>query len=445
MSYMRQSGFGDYEHTGDWSWEYYPPPYDFLAPRRAAPMPAPVLYHGAEFFPAANVAGGAPRPPAVVVRAGAPVVYQSRGVGGCNCGGSCGGCHKGIGLFDSMDFSTWGLGEWGMIAVGAYLVVSLMGDTKRAARSVSRDGERVNRPRAGGPSFKNKLRRSDRKSSMAKRTKKPNSSKASPATPAMLAKFSDLFGGKITPSVAKSVNAELKKNPGGPGAFERCVRAVAARGTAASPRGVCASAGRKKYGKRTFQEMAAAGKRRAARRGNAGKRRNPEDAAAEAYEKFHGRPPEVVTDVRTTIHEHSVLSGIGKLKELTIEAVDGRSEVKLSNFKGALLAQDEAGKQLYIEGGDQSVNLADFGITRPHEHELLGAVTGIIYFTRKDHLRPEDGGTANYNHEFGTTRDGERHVEIKGSRLPVAIYDVRNKLIRIAGGTYALPEVGISG
>lgn len=59
-------------------------------------------------------------------------------------------------------------------------------------------------------------------------------------------------------------------NPGAPGAaFKRCVAAVEARGGAYSPRGVCATAGRKKYGKKRFAEMAAAGKRRA-------KRRNPE-------------------------------------------------------------------------------------------------------------------------------------------------------------------------
>lgn len=56
-------------------------------------------------------------------------------------------------------------------------------------------------------------------------------------------------------------------NPGAAGsAFKRCVRAVTAKGGAISPRGVCASAGRKKYGKKRFQKMAAAGRRRAERR-----------------------------------------------------------------------------------------------------------------------------------------------------------------------------------
>ena len=25
---MEQSGIGDYEKTGNWQWEYYPPPYE---------------------------------------------------------------------------------------------------------------------------------------------------------------------------------------------------------------------------------------------------------------------------------------------------------------------------------------------------------------------------------------------------------------------------------
>lgn len=243
---------------------------------------------------------------------------------------------------------------------------------------------------------------------------------------------------------ARAIVARLKKaarfNPGESGAFERCVASVTARGTARSPRGVCAAAGRKKYGSKKFAKMAAAGKRRAK-----ATRANPVETAAERYEFFHGRPPDEVTEVTTRIHEHSVLSGIGKLKRLVILAVDGMHRVALKDFRGALLSQDEKGKQLFIEGGDQAVNLADFGITKPHEREVLGAVEEIVYFTRKDHLTPEDGGRGNYAHPFGKKREGEKYVPIKGGRLPIAAYDVRNKLISLIGGTYDLPEVGIRG
>lgn len=48
--------------------------------------------------------------------------------------------------------------------------------------------------------------------------------------------------------------------------FEKCVADVAARGGAVDPRSVCAGAERKKYGKKKFQAVAKAGKRRAAKR-----------------------------------------------------------------------------------------------------------------------------------------------------------------------------------
>jgi hypothetical protein len=168
------------------------------------------------------------------------------------------------------------------------------------------------------------------------------------------------------------------------------------------------------------------------------KRRNPEDAAAARYEYFHGRGPDSITEVKRTVREHSVLSGIGKLNKLTIAAIDGSGRVELSKFKGALLAQNEAGTQMYIEGGDQSVNLADFGIRKPHEKEILGACLEVWYDTTKDHLG-KDGGTATYHHKFGGKKNG------KASRLPMIGYDVRNKQLEFLGGGYTLPDVGIDG
>ena len=163
-------------------------------------------------------------------------------------------------------------------------------------------------------------------------------------------------------------------------------------------------------------------------------RRNPEDAAAQRYESFHGRAPESVTQISRTVHKHSVLSGIGKLRELTIAAIDGKGEVILSGFKGALLAQNEGATQMYIEGGDQKVDLSSFGIRKPHETEILGAALSVVYDTTKDHLG-KDGGTASYRHKFGA----------KNSRLPMIVYDVRNKQLYFAGGGYTLPDVGIDG
>jgi hypothetical protein len=128
---MEQSGIGDYEKTGNWQWEYYPPPYDFLRPADSVAMPPPVL-------------------------GGASVVPRSPGLscgGGCSCGGTCGGgkghSHgtAGLGLFDSMDWTTWGVGEWTCIGVGAYVLLSIIGDTKRT----------VTRTKKAARAFKSKV------------------------------------------------------------------------------------------------------------------------------------------------------------------------------------------------------------------------------------------------------------------------------------------------
>jgi hypothetical protein len=269
-----------------------------------------------------------------------------------------------------------------------------------------------------------------------------------------LADWAGLFGGQISPKIVKAVGREYAKvkNPT-QGAFERCVRAVAARGNAKSPRGVCAAAGRKKYGAPKFKAMAAAGRKR--KRPNPArskaKRKNPVDKAAEVYREFHGREPDEVITITEKVHVHDTLSGVGVLESLTIAAIDGVSMVKLSGFKGALLAQSEDKRQLFIEGGDQSVNLKDFGIepTKRHEQEVLGTATEIAYETRKDHLG-EAGGAgerAIHVHPFGSRRGMAAGDPRKGkaNRLPIVFYDVRNRKLAFAGGTYDLPVEGIRG
>jgi hypothetical protein len=58
-------GVGAYKNVGDWTWEFYPGAYSFLAPADSAPQPAPIL-------------------------------YTKRGLGcGCGCKGAAGGCGGG--------------------------------------------------------------------------------------------------------------------------------------------------------------------------------------------------------------------------------------------------------------------------------------------------------------------------------------------------------------
>ena len=53
---------------------------------------------------------------------------------GCGCGGKCG-----MGLFDSgADFSQWGVAEWAVIGLGAYVVLSIAGDVAGTGKKVRR-------------------------------------------------------------------------------------------------------------------------------------------------------------------------------------------------------------------------------------------------------------------------------------------------------------------
>ena len=80
-------------------------------------------------------------------RASETQLNKAAGLGGCRgmgCGGMKGcGC-AGLGLFDAgMDFTTWGWPEWGIVGVGVYAAMSLLGDTKRGVDRTRRVGKAV--------------------------------------------------------------------------------------------------------------------------------------------------------------------------------------------------------------------------------------------------------------------------------------------------------------
>jgi hypothetical protein len=203
------------------------------------------------------------------------------------------------------------------------------------------------------------------------------------------------------------------------------------------------------------------------------KRRNSRNASERAYEDFHGRPADVDTIIETEVHEHTNLPGIGDLCWLVIryETEDGEIEdVTLREFDGALLCMNEQRQenpQLYIEGGDQRVDLKQFEILPPlHENETLGRMVCVAYYTTKDHLG-EEGGEAEYVHviempvdmkefkewglhEMAKAADlsnsdywDELEGETEGAQGPDVIYDTRNKLMLLSGGSYTLPDDGI--
>jgi hypothetical protein len=280
----------------------------------------------------------------------------------------------------------------------------------------------------------------------------------------------------------------------GKGAFKRCVESVTRKGSADDPRAVCAAVGRKKYGPKKFAKMAAAGRRRAMKRkpaaakrkkaharnvrgmtknekaifqagqrmalahvapaamllGNKGKKRkrNPnggDPAAAAAYKEFHGREADRISKFKSVHHLPKYTAALGDLTELKIRIPKGRVEggrvVTLSDFDGAWLTRHPRLKQLYVEGGDQSLDLSEFGLDPADERErvFLGELTRCMYFTRKDHLG-SDGGTANYHHKFG-----KNELTLEKTELVQVSYHVPDEQLEFSGGTFEIPAEGIDG
>ncbi len=171
------------------------------------------------------------------------------------------------------------------------------------------------------------------------------------------------------------------------------------------------------------------------------KRGNPASAAAEAFEDFHGHASTEVVTVKQKVHHHKHLAAAGELRAITIKGIDGATH-KITKFGGAILAFNEARNQLFVSGGDQSINLDDFGITKPHELETLGKLTNVDYFTTKTHLGKE-GGTAIYQHGFRMTNENGKHVVVKITRYPDVIYRVLEEQLEFSGGSYTIRREGI--
>jgi hypothetical protein len=221
----------------------------------------------------------------------------------------------------------------------------------------------------------------------------------------------------------------------GKGSFARCVEKVSRRGGVDDPRAVCAAAKMK-----AGEDLQAA--RRAARH-------NPEDLAAEAYERFQGHPPERVDIFLTREHEHEYTAQVGELMELVIVPEGQRKGIRLHGFRGTRLTMNEKladpgayFDQLYLVGGDQSVDVNAFGIKRPHEQEVLGKAVDIVYYTTKTHLRPQDGGEADYHHRFAEETAG-RNAHLRIVKSPTATYHMLNRTIELWGGIYTLDPEGI--
>lgn len=174
-------------------------------------------------------------------------------------------------------------------------------------------------------------------------------------------------------------------------------------------------------------------------------RRNPEAPAADMYEKFHGKPSERVDVVEESVHYHEHLAGLGQLislkiktptkirAELTFAGADRRKGEPVG-ADAPLLCCSEDGKQLYIVGGNQEVDMdqIDMGGKEWLKDSMnLGEILVITYRTQKGFHNFEE---IDYFHSFS---------EESGNPRPVLLYDTRNKSLSVSGGSYTVKDVGI--
>lgn len=208
-------------------------------------------------------------------------------------------------------------------------------------------------------------------------------------------------------------------------------------------------------------------------------KRNPASGAVAMREAFTGLPSKKDMVVSESVHVHSHLAALGELIELKVKTVKGETVVigfeqhkqnpkkdvlskvgsktkgwaarrakaltgtvkylydywinprKLNPNGPVLLCSNEKGTHLYIEGGDQSLELGKLGLSemRNKESLIIGSVKTITYHARKKFDGKEE--EYDYVHKFSEDSDGP---------LPMLRYDVRNKHLYLDGGVYHIPR-----
>jgi hypothetical protein len=181
-------------------------------------------------------------------------------------------------------------------------------------------------------------------------------------------------------------------------------------------------------------------------------RRNPLSAAARLSERFHGRPATEVETVREKVHSHGDLTKLGDLVRIVIDTVTGfKAELNFDTedpLKIVRLGCSEDGKQLYLRGGDQEVNLKALRMDSPrwirdrmelgrlHEFPEGEDEGSIVYRTKKkfNNFRITD-----WWHKAGEVSS----KKIGPAARPTLVYDPRSKLLELVGGRYVVQAPGI--
>jgi len=176
-------------------------------------------------------------------------------------------------------------------------------------------------------------------------------------------------------------------------------------------------------------------------------RRNPAADADSAFESFHGEPSSETVIIEDEIHEHEHLWTCGRLMQICVNTQtgmyleldwEGRPDGEIP-----YLACSEDGRQLYIEGGDQELDLEAISMDTDRwlkDRMVIGEFApkergreyNITYRTKKDFDGFEE---TDYQHELG-----ESSKELRNPAAPFLEYEPRNKKLYITGGQYIIKK-----
>lgn len=167
-------------------------------------------------------------------------------------------------------------------------------------------------------------------------------------------------------------------------------------------------------------------------------------AAADKYAEFHGRESTEQIILEDDIEAPTDLAVLGALVKLKVKCLSGiTAEITFDPGRenGGDAEEDERpllscspdGKQLYLRGGDQSIDLSVMkmeGKKWLKDSMIIGEITNIEYQTEKGF---DEFKLITYYHKLG------EETKVR----PFLVYDTINKLLVIAGGQYDVRPEGI--
>lgn len=178
--------------------------------------------------------------------------------------------------------------------------------------------------------------------------------------------------------------------------------------------------------------------------------RNPEPAdhpeeyqqAKRIAELFHGRVVKEEIEIHDAVHTHDWYAELGPMIELRVKGLRGYP-YRTAKFKFSLkgdalihMLTSPDGRQFYLRGGDQELDLKPLGMEKGTEwFRHLMSIGEVTYFVYRDGKKFHGFKITDYSHKVGSGLDssGTRHVQNTNVR-PVMIYDTLSKKISFAGG-----------